>query len=151
MKTMALAPGAGYQKGAGFTLIEVIITIVIAALLATMLYSYFGTAITGSATPVTRLGAAMAGQSVMENITADYMASYTSNLTGLQSKIGTEGSSINASYGQGTVVDNHFINWSAGSDVKVASGNCLKVTVKDGLGETLTQIYTSGSQGVNCQ
>ncbi len=138
----------------GFTLIEVIITIVVVAILASMVYTYFGPAITGSATPVTRLEAAMTAQSAMENVTADYLANYSSNLQGLQNKLGAEGSALNSSYGQGTLIDNHFITWSGGNDVKVPSpgiSNCLEVTVRDTIGEMLTQIYTSGTQGTSCQ
>ena len=144
--------GRSLYRRAGFTLVEVILTVIIVAVLATMLYSYFGSAITGSSVPVKRLQTAMAAQAAMENVTSDYMAN-SSDLAGLKGRIGTEGSAINAVYGQGTVIDNHFITWSAGADVKVTSGvsNCLKVTVKDTIGEVLTQIYSNGSQGVNCQ
>ena len=135
----------------GFTFIEVIITLVIAALLATMLFSYFGTAITGGAAPVSSLETTLSAQSAMENITADYMANYQSNLTGLKNAVGAEGGDVNAAYGQGTVVDNHFITWNA--DVNAPSGisNCLEVTIRDPSGQTLTQIYTTGNQGINCQ
>ena len=147
---------AGHGGKGGFTLIELIITIVVTALLASMLFSYFGTAITGSATPITRLGTTLAAQSAMENITADYLANYTANLTGLQGAIGAEGGILNAPYGKGTVVDNHFITWSTSDDeVRVPSpgiSNCLKVTVRDATGQTLTRIFTfSGNQAVNCQ
>ncbi len=148
--------GTGKHRGSfGFTLIEVIMTIVVVAVLAAMIYTYFGPAITGSSTPVARLESALGAQSAMENVTADYLANYGSkNLSWLQSKVGAEGSALNPSYGQGTVVDNHFITWSGGGEVKVPSpaiSNCLKVTVRDSAGDVLTQIYTSGQQGVNCQ
>lgn len=142
------------QCNNGFTLIEVIITIVVAAILASMIFSYFGTAITGSATPVSRLETALAAQSAIENVTADYMANYTSNLSGLQNKVGREGQALNVSYGNGTVIDNHFITWSANNEVRVQTpsvSNCLKVTVRDSIGESLTQIFTGGNQGINCQ
>ncbi len=136
----------------GFTLIEIIIAIVVVAFVAVMLDSYFGRAVTGSAAPIERLSAAFEAQSAMENVTADYLANYTSNLSGLKNAIGTEGSALNPSYGQGTVIDNHFITWnSSDKEAPAAVGNCLEVTVKDATGGTLTQIYTSGSQGQNCQ
>ncbi|MDA8088169.1 MAG: prepilin-type N-terminal cleavage/methylation domain-containing protein [Nitrospiraceae bacterium] len=139
------------MNGRGFTLIEIIVTIVIVAILASMLYSYFGPAITGSGVPVARLESAMAAQSAMENVTADYMANYQTNLSGLQTNIGREGSALNASYGSGTVIDNHFITWSGNAEAPAAISNCLKVTIRDGAGWVLTQIYTSGSQGTDCQ
>ena len=145
------ARGVACSFEGGFTLIELIIVLVIVAVLATMLYSYFGTAITGSATPVARLGTALKGQQVMENITADYIANYSSNLAGLQINIGREGTNRNNAYGRYTVVDNHFMKWNGNTDSQVGSSNCLKVTVKDSLGETLTQIYTNGNQTLSCQ
>jgi prepilin-type N-terminal cleavage/methylation domain-containing protein len=56
----------------GFTLIEIIITLTVTAVLATMIFTYFGTAFTESVTPVTRLKNSAALQRVIENITADY-------------------------------------------------------------------------------
>jgi prepilin-type N-terminal cleavage/methylation domain-containing protein len=56
----------------GFTLIEIIVTLTITAVLATMIYTYFGEAFLQSVTPITRLKNAAALQRVMENITADY-------------------------------------------------------------------------------
>jgi prepilin-type N-terminal cleavage/methylation domain-containing protein len=56
----------------GFTLIEIIVTLTITAVLATMIFTYFGKAFTESVTPITRLKSTAALQRVMENITADY-------------------------------------------------------------------------------
>jgi prepilin-type N-terminal cleavage/methylation domain-containing protein len=57
---------------AGFTLIEYIVTLVIAAIVATMIYTFFGSALTNSGTPITRLTQSTNLQKVMENIVADY-------------------------------------------------------------------------------
>ncbi len=56
----------------GFTLIEIIVTLTITAVLATMIFTYFGKAFTESVTSITRLKSSAALQRVMENITADY-------------------------------------------------------------------------------
>jgi prepilin-type N-terminal cleavage/methylation domain-containing protein len=56
----------------GFTLLEIIITLTTLAVLATMIYTYFGKAFLESVTPITRLRNTAALQRVMENITADY-------------------------------------------------------------------------------
>jgi prepilin-type N-terminal cleavage/methylation domain-containing protein len=66
-----MAGKAGPQQR-GFTLIEIIITLTVSAVLATMIYMYFGKAFEGSATSVMRLRNAVALQRVMENIRADY-------------------------------------------------------------------------------
>jgi prepilin-type N-terminal cleavage/methylation domain-containing protein len=56
----------------GFTLIEVIITIVLVAVVGAMLATYFGTSITQSSLPIFRLKASGKLNQIMEKITADY-------------------------------------------------------------------------------
>jgi prepilin-type N-terminal cleavage/methylation domain-containing protein len=56
----------------GFTLLEIIITLIIASILGTMVYSYFGSAFIGSSTSIARLNSAFELHKAMENITADY-------------------------------------------------------------------------------
>ena len=56
----------------GFTLIEIIITLTITTVLATMIFTYFGKAFLESVTPITRLKDSATLQRVMENIRADY-------------------------------------------------------------------------------
>lgn len=60
------------HKPSGFTLIEVIATLVIVSVLATFAYVYFGKGFLESITPLTRLKQTAALHRVMENITADY-------------------------------------------------------------------------------
>lgn len=57
---------------AGFTLIEFIVTLVIAAIAATMVYAYMGSMLTKSSEPIFRLQKASNLHQVMENIVADY-------------------------------------------------------------------------------
>ena len=57
---------------AGFTLLEFIVTLVIAAIMAAMVYTYFGNALTKSSDPIFRLQKASNLHQVMENIVADY-------------------------------------------------------------------------------
>ena len=54
----------------GFTLIEMIVTLVIVAVLGSMFYVYFGKGFTESVTPVNRLKQSTALHRVMQNITA---------------------------------------------------------------------------------
>ena len=56
----------------GFTLIEVIITIVIVAVVAAMMTSYFGTSITQSSIPIFRLNAVASLNEILEKISAQY-------------------------------------------------------------------------------
>jgi prepilin-type N-terminal cleavage/methylation domain-containing protein len=57
---------------AGFTLIEYIVALVIAAIVGTMVYTYMGTMLTKSSEPIFRLKKASNLHQVMENIVADY-------------------------------------------------------------------------------
>ena len=57
---------------AGFTLIEFILALVVAAIMASMVYAYFGNALTQSSVPIFRLQKASNLHQVMENIVADY-------------------------------------------------------------------------------
>jgi prepilin-type N-terminal cleavage/methylation domain-containing protein len=56
----------------GFTLIEVIITLVVIAIVAAMIAVYFGTSYTQSSMPISRLMAAGKLNQIMEKITGDY-------------------------------------------------------------------------------
>ena len=56
----------------GFTLIETIITLTVIAVLATMIFTYFGKAFTESVTPISRLKKSSYIQKTMQNIMADF-------------------------------------------------------------------------------
>jgi prepilin-type N-terminal cleavage/methylation domain-containing protein len=56
----------------GFTLIEVIITLVVVAVVAAMMTAYFGTSITQSSLPIFRLNAAGKINEILEKISAQY-------------------------------------------------------------------------------
>ena len=60
------------DSGSGFTLIEVIITLVVVAIAAAMMTSYFGTSITQSSLPIFRLKASASLNEILEKITAQY-------------------------------------------------------------------------------
>jgi len=156
--------GATYlDKENGFTLIEVIVTLVFVAILSTMIYTYFGSSITQSGMPVIRIGKAMEIQTVIENIVADYKrlndgSSY--DIATLKSRIAaTPGTTGSGNYGgigtsaiSYTVVDNKYIKYDLASCTSTTSScpeqddtsggnNYLKVTVKGNTGETLTQLF----------
>lgn len=139
----------------GFTLVEIIVTIVIVAIMGAMLVTILGGSMIKSSEPIFRLQKSFALQQVMENITADYLKNTSPNLVDLQTAIGggttggNEGATLPNNYGSYTIVDNHFIKFNA-SNVEVninsnsndpAYGRYLKVTIKNNNNETLTKIF----------
>ncbi len=139
------------SKQNGFTLIEVILVLVVAAVLGTMMFQYLGTSFTQSSVPIQRLNQALGLQQVMENITVDYKSN-PSDLIGLQSKIGTTTTTPNPqdnSYGQYNVIYNDFILFIASGSNNIDSSdgtgtnNLLKVTIQNDRGEILTALFSS--------
>lgn len=151
----SIGEGTCFDKQNGFTLIEVIITIVIVAILATMSYTYFGKSITQSGVPVIRLQQAMQLQTVMENITADYKSLYNGtnfNIATLKTRIATSGYYGGPSAIPYTVVDNKYIALNIGATCLIncyteqndsTNLNLLKVTVQSNTGETLSLLFSS--------
>ncbi len=68
----------GHQ--AGFTLLEFIVTLTVAAVIAAMVSAYFGTSLTQSSDPVNRLRNAADLARVMDNIVAEYNRLHAINL-----------------------------------------------------------------------
>ena len=60
------------SKTAGFTLVEIIVTLTVSAILAVMLMQFIGTSISRSAQPALSLQAGTDLQSVFESMNADY-------------------------------------------------------------------------------
>lgn len=128
----------------GFTLIEVIVTILIVAVVGAMMYSVLGTSMTKSSLPLGRLQTSLALQQVMENIMADFRKNYAGEAIGLKYAIGTEGANQNNDYGQYGVVQNRFIKFTGSNEAAWVSGDpqdILKVTIKNSNNETLTAIF----------
>src|SRR5665647_1243357 len=102
---------SGQQNDKGFTLIESIITIVAAAILATMVFTYSQTSLTKSAQPLNQSKKAMALQRVMENIFADYNLNYTTKWVTLNAKIANAASQHlpPAGYRPYTLLYNDFV------------------------------------------
>lgn len=123
----------------GFSLIEIIITVVVLGILATMLVTVMGTSVTSSSQPIFRLQQTIALQQTMENIRANFSA--TPDLALLKTAIGT--GSQNNSYGVYEVIDNKFITFTGYTEVEgVAADAILKVSIKgQETGLILTELF----------
>jgi len=133
----------------GFTLIEAIITIVAAAILAMMAFTYSNTSLTKSAQPLNQSKKAMELQQVMENIFADYNSNFKTDLVSLKTKIAnpTSQQPPPAGYGPYTLVDNKFVKLDDNNnfidiDPVKDPKDMLIVTIKNDLGETLSILLT---------
>jgi len=123
------------MRRSGFTLLEVIVSIVITAILAAMLIVLMGNPVSGSADPVLTLKNAYDIQKVMENI-----ASKTNGLSAMKASIGAEGSSAANAYGTYEVVYNRYVTISSGTEVNGGT-NVLKVTIRNAGGDRLTRLF----------
>jgi len=97
----------------GFTLVEIIVTIVVAAILGAMFLQVMETNLTGSVEPLIRVQDAFTLNEVMEKITADYKKLTTEDqtpLATLKSRIGNKDEEVtNGNYGSYTVKYNDYI------------------------------------------
>jgi prepilin-type N-terminal cleavage/methylation domain-containing protein len=141
------------QRERGFTLVEVIVTLVVAAILGAFLVSFMGTALTKSGEPVVRAKQLYELQQVMENIKATYlsMADATDALTRLNAFITT--SPVSSSYTIVTksisftqdVGGNYTENSTVCPNLGSSGSNCaLKVTISSSAaqGLSLTEVFT---------
>jgi len=133
----------------GFTLIEIIAVIVVAAILGTLLFQYFGETFIRSSDPIDRLKQTLKLQEVLENITEDYASSVKTEIyldSTLRITIGNEGTDQNNVYGQYHVVDNRFIKFISELETPISGADpkdTLKVTIRSDMDETLTILFTS--------
>ncbi len=112
----------------GFTLIELIITLVVFGVLATMLVTVMGTSVTNSSQPLNRLQKTMTLQQTMENIRANFAA--VSDIAVLKTAIGS--GQQNNDYGAYEVIDNKYIKFTGHNETAgVAADGILKVSIKD--------------------
>ena len=130
----------------GFTLLEVIITLLVASILGTMIYTFLGTSITKSGIPVNLVKEDFELVSVLEKITDDYrqeietagasfdLATFVSNIN--------SAAKVNALYGSTvdsvTIVPTAF---DASGNETGSDDNIQKVKLQQG-GSILTVLLT---------
>jgi len=136
---MSNAPSQHSKRSQGFTLIEIIITLVVFGILATMLVTVMGTSISSSSQPIFRLQQTITLQKTMENIRANFSAN--PDIAILKTAIGT--GSQNNDYGVYEVIDNKFITFIDYTEVEGVSADAiLKVSIKDqDTGMILTELF----------
>ena len=126
------------KSGGGFTLIEVIVSLIVAGILAAMLATFMGTSIMKSGDPVVYAKNGAYLNLIMENMTSDYeyqmILSPSNGLTVFKTNVETANKYSDVSHPY-TVVDN-YISFPSGSSVSAASAsytanasNMLQVTI----------------------
>ncbi len=119
-------------QNTGFTLLEVIVTLVVGAILAALIVPYMSTLLTQSSESTQNMQTTMSVNQVIENMTAYYLAQQaagTLNLNTLQTSIGPVGNQNN-NYGEYNVVTNSFVTFPAGGGAETLGGtSTLKVTI----------------------
>jgi len=125
----------------GFTLIEIIITLVIASIFGVVIFQYLGSSLTRSSDPIFRLKKSLTLQQVAENITVDNKRNFSANLAGLKAKVESPSTS---GYGNYTVVTSKYVKFSNFQEIDETDPNIkkmLKVTIKNAQNETLTMLF----------
>jgi prepilin-type N-terminal cleavage/methylation domain-containing protein len=140
------------NQNSGFTLIELVATIVMAGIVMMMIVPYFQSGITNSHRPAQWLQNTMSIQRVMESINGAYGSILDKNTTALQTlsnNIGSEGSSFNNQFGAYTVLENRYITFKHNGDEhdgdeEAGGTGVLKVTLcsTSTPGHQLTQLFT---------
>ena len=137
------------RSNRGFTLIEIIVSLIIVAILGSMLVTFGQKALSGSAIIVNLTRNTYNLSTVMENINSDYFAmlnSETSILDDLSTNLNTA-NYYHATYNY-TVDEiyrfNSFVD--GGSDTLVpgsqnSNGKIMRLTVSDSSGMTLTALF----------
>ena len=134
------------KKDAGFTLVEVIVSLVVAGILGAMLVAFMGSTVMSSANPVVLTENGTYLTSIMEKMTSDYnfqMSRAAKNnwspSTGMSyfvANVGAEGTS-QSHYTDGshlyTVLENHKVSFTSGnpsSETTDATGKIYKITIQ---------------------
>ena len=146
----------GSRQG-GFTLLEVIVTIVIAAIMGVFFAQFVGTGVIHSADPVFRLQNLSGTTHIMEYMTVDYkrLAATQSNFLAVFKDYVTYGRLPSGSkpegyegypyYGSYDIVANKYVRFNASrveeDDPDQVSGKMLKVSIRRG-DQTVTALFT---------
>jgi prepilin-type N-terminal cleavage/methylation domain-containing protein len=127
------------NNSGGFTLLEVIVSLIVAAILGAMLVTFMGSSVMQSGSPVLLAQNGAYLNQIMENMSADYkflMATAPTPLNSFMANVGAEGSSqtryADASHPY-SVIENHRISFPAGSPATEQAdntGKTLKVTIQ---------------------
>ena len=130
----------------GFTLVEVIITLLVALILGSIMMQYLGSAVTHSSTPMKRLVSETALQTAADSIIGAFRQTAPSDSgtwSDFQDTIGPAGTTQSNAYGDYRVLVNDFIQFDAAGNEAAdvygtAPDDILKVIIAGTGDDTLT-------------
>ena len=126
----------------GFTLIEIIVTLTVTAILSVMLVQFMGTSMSRSAEPIVSMQEGMALHSIFESMNADYkqlLLTDNKPLETFKTRVETPGF-----YGSYALPDSKYILFDGSqAEVPCNTQDCriLKVTISIG-DHSLTSLFT---------
>ena len=135
---------ARYKEG--FTLLEVIITLVVAAILGTILVQFMGTSLKRSTEPVVMVQEGFSLSEVMEKMTAHYkylLATDSNPLAHFKEDIENGNMAQNTPYFGDYSIKTAYINFSGGNETPDTAGEnkILKVIIDKG-DQSLAALFT---------
>ena len=144
-----MIPSPAKINNRGFTLIEIIATLLVASILGTLLFQYFGESFIRNSRPIQRLNQTLNLQQVIENINEDYVRSTKTETyidTILRINIGNAGTDQDNPFGKYKVVENHFVKFVSESETPITTGDSkdtLKVTLENEMNLAMTIFFTT--------
>ena len=124
------------RRNTGFTLIELIVTIVVAALAMAAVIPFLGDVFLRSHEPGVQLHAALELQTAMENL----LAGHTGSLGDLYNQVGPEGSYLSDGV---RLVEKRYVEFTGAAESEAgAETGLLKIRLENSLGESATRLFT---------
>lgn len=133
------------RRHSKLTLLELVVTLTVVAIVASAALTYVGAAFERSADPAVKLEATHSLHAAMSRIDHAHTATYAGDLAGLTGSIGAEGTSQDNSYGAYYVVRNRYVKFVSGVESDIVTGvdpeTLLSVTIRNALGETVVMLF----------
>ena len=124
----------------GFSLIEVIVTLVLISIAAATLATYISRSANQVNRPRETLRDILSLQSVMENVVSRH--NVLMDVDALSVEIGSEGNSANNDFGVYNVLHNRFVEFDgANEEMSAVTNDLLKISIQNDLGESLTRLF----------
>jgi prepilin-type N-terminal cleavage/methylation domain-containing protein len=130
----------------GFTLFEIVITLVVAAILATLFMQFMGTSLSRSTEPLVKVQEGLSLGEVMEKMSVDYKSLLATDSNPLDTfKSHVENGNIvgNTPYFGSYSIETKYISFTGGTEVEDTSGENRVLKVIIGAGDqTLVALFT---------